>query len=257
MPVKKLIFAVVGFITLIALGIGGYFLAGVVSEQHEENMSSLEGFGSVVTPGAPAADDDGTTGLAPSIGEKKISTTDKIIISLSDEKNKLIGELTAARAQIEELEGQVALLTNYKENNERYSPRLMEEERGFAIKNMSEYLESTPEAEQFNSFQREVMVEQSANVYLDLVRRFHLNITDEDRDKLLKEYLPGYAFCFANDIGLVANSRQERSKLIQYFKTMDKSLLSKSILEDIDTINTPCLARLNNQVMPYFRADLR
>ncbi len=254
----KFVVAIIGVIALIVVGVGGYFLVIAINKTHKENMSSLEGFGSVVTPSGPSyGEESGQTALEPTLGVKKISTTDKIIISLSDEKNKLINELTVANEKIKDLESQIALLNNYKENNERYSPRLMDEERSFAIKNMSDYLEASEEAVQFTDFQRDVMIEQSANVYLHLVRRFHLNITDEDRDKLLSEYLPGYAFCFAQDIELVANSRQEKAKMLQYFKNNDKSLLAPSLLEDIETINDPCINRLNQQVLPYFRADLR
>lgn len=254
MTIPKPIFAIIGGILLIALAIGGYFLVIAIGKNHEENMSNLAGFGSMVTPGAESADNSGV--LAPTLGENKISTTDKIIISLSAEKNALVSELTEAEERIKNLEAEVALLTSYKATNERYAPRLMTEERDFAVKTLTEYLDATPEAEQFDDFQRNVMVQQSANVYIDVVRRFHLKISEGDRTKLIEEYLPAYAFCIGKDIGLVANSRQEQAKLLHYFKTKDGSKLSGEVFEDIELIEAPCLSRLNDQVLPFFRVDL-
>lgn len=254
MTIPKPIFAILGIVILIGLGIGGYFLVIAVNKTHEENMSSLAGFGSIVTPGTESVDNSGA--LTPTLGENKISTTDKIIISLSEEKNALASELMAAQEQITSLEAEIALLNNYKATNERYAPRLMTEERDFAVNTLTEYLDATPEAEQFSDFQLSAMIEQSANMYIDIVRRFHLKISEKDRRKLITDYLPTYAFCIGKDIGLVANSRSEQTRLLDYFKTKDSSLLANDIREDIATIEAPCLSRLNDQVLPYFRADL-
>lgn len=254
-----MIIGAVVLVLLVGLGIGGYFLVIKVDEVHDENVSNLAAFGSVVTPvRAPNYGEDGEqTGLAPTIGDPNLSATDKIIVSLSKEKQTLIKELSTAKARINELEDQVALLNTYKETNERYAPRLMTEERNYALKTMTEYLDGSDDATQFNQFQRDAMAQISANVYVDLVRRFHLNITDEQRKQLLSDYLPAYAFCVGKDIGFVANSRQEETRLLNYLKTGDKTVLADSLLNDVETINAPCLAALNERVLPFFRADLK
>lgn len=254
MTLPKPVLAIIGLILLAGLAIGGYFLSIAISKAHEENMSNLAGFGSIVTPGGESVDNSNV--LAPTLGEPKISTTDKIIISLTAEKNTLVAELDDALAQIKILEDEVALLNNYRETNERYAPRLMTEEREFAVKTLTGYLDSAPEAEQFDDFQRKVMIEQTANKYVDIVRRFSLQVSEEDRRKLMEEYLPAYAFCIGKDIGLVANTRLEQVKLLLYFKNKDSSTLSSEVYEDVQTIEAPCLSRLNDQVHPLFRTDL-
>lgn len=257
MNTKKIILIVVGVFLLIGLSIGAYFLAIEVDKVHENNMKGLEGFGSVVTPGTTKFEEDGQTGMAPSIGVTKVSTTDKIIISLSQEKEDLLDELEEANATIADLKRQVALLINYKETNERYAPRLMTEERDFALNTIAKYLESSKDAERFNQFQKDAMVQQSANMYLDLVRRFHLNITDGQREELLTSHLPAYAFCFGDSIGFVANTSKEETRLLKYLESLDKSLISENLQHDIESINIPCLSALNERVQKLFRSDLR
>lgn len=257
---KLLIIIGVALVLLIGGGIGGYFLFVKVDQVHEENTSSLETFGSFMTPGnsLPTEGPNGEKyGTSPTIGNPNISASDKIIVSLSQEKQALIKELGAAKARIQDLEAEVALLNNYKETNERYAPRLMREERNFAIKAMSEYLAGSDDASRFGRFQQDAMIQQSANVYVDLVRRFHLSITDEQRNTLLSNYLPAYAFCIGDNIPFVANNRREEQSLLEYLKTGDSTLLPPQLLTDVETINTPCLTTLNDKVLPLFRADLR
>lgn len=256
---RKLTFGAVGAVLLVALAIGGYFLAGTIEKVHEENVNSLASFGSVVTPASTNnyGEDGQEFGQAPTIGSTKISATDKVIIALSKEKQELIKELGQAKLEIEDLKQQVALLENYQQTNERYAPRLMGEERDFAVKSMTEYLEGSPDAARFTQFQKDAMVQQTANVYVDLVRRFHLNVTEKDRKKLMEDYLPTYAFCFGTDIAFVANTKREEGRLLSYLQTGDKTILPPKLLQDIEVVNTPCLADLNEQTNPLFRADLR
>ncbi|OMH36235.1 hypothetical protein [Motiliproteus sp. MSK22-1] len=253
---KKLILGAVGFILLIALGIGGYFLAVKVGQVHDENVDALAGFGSAVTPISRGADDtrsvttgvDGQLQIPSSIGEENLAATDKIIISLSKEKEALVSELAGYRKKVAKLEQEVALLQNYKDNNERFAPRLLKDERERAIKNLASFLEQSKDADRFTEFQKEAMALESANVYLDVLKQYQLSLKEEQKDLLLSQHLPPFAFCIGDSIGIVANDRREEAMLLKYFRTNDPSPLSPSLKEDIDTIKSPCIKDLNSRI---------
>ncbi|MEH6626664.1 MAG: hypothetical protein V7739_09475 [Motiliproteus sp.] len=239
---------------LSALGIGGYFLAIAVEDVHEENIESLADFGSIVTPGgAPAADGsstgvDGQQQLAPTFGEEKLSASDKIIISLSKEKELLVREMANLQRKIGKQTEEIALLTRYKDTNERFAPRMLHEEKERAIKELQSYLEDSKDAERFTGFQKEAMALDSANVYLTTLRKYQLVFDESQKDLLISTHLPAYAFCIGDSIGIIANSRTEEKKVLKYLRGDDNSTLSKLLMEDLQAIRSPCLHALNGRI---------
>ncbi|MCW8885620.1 MAG: hypothetical protein OQK12_10250 [Motiliproteus sp.] len=250
---KTLILASAGVVAAIVLGIGGYFLVGAMGEVHEENVGNLASFGSVVTPGASGIDGttvgvEGQEQVLPSIGEEKLSASDKIIISLSKEKESLVKELAQRKRKISQLELELSELQRYKDTNERFAPRLLSEEKELAISEMQKYLSESEDAERFNDFQKEAMALDSANTYLFTLRQYQLIFDEDQKQTLISKHLPAYAFCIGDSIGVVANNRGEESRLLNYFRTEDSNSISPQLQEDLNSIRTPCLRTLNERI---------
>ncbi len=250
---KTITLGAIGLVVLSVLGVGGYFLAIQIEEVHEQNVSDLAGFGSVVTPGT-ASDDGSTQGvdgqkqLAPTFGEEKMSASDKIIISLSKEKELLVKELADRQREINKLSGEIEQLRRYKETNERFAPRLLSEEKARAVEKLQVYLDESKDADRFNGFQKEAMALDSANTYLSTLRKYQLVFDDAQKDQLIDTHLPSYAFCVGESIGLIANSRSEEKQVISYLKGENERPLPSRLMEDLTSVRTPCLLALNERI---------
>ena len=106
--IKVIVLGGVALLLLIAVAVGGYFIFVGIDKQHKENVESLADFGTKVIPIKGAADTitvgvEGELQLPPDIGEKNLSPTEKIIISLSKEKEELAAELTIAKEKVSKL----------------------------------------------------------------------------------------------------------------------------------------------------------
>ncbi len=253
---KSVAFAAIGVVAVIGIAIGGYFLVLKVDEVHEENVDQLASFGSVVIPMSQQQQNpdgittgvDGQQQLPPTIGDKKLSASEKIIVSLSQEKEELVAELTSARNRIQSLETEVAMLRNYKDTNERFAPRLMEEERERAVSRLTEFLESSRDASRFSDFQKQAMAQDSANTYVKVLKQYNLSIKEEQKEKLLSQHLPPYAFCVGASLEFVANNRREEVQVLHFLRTSDTTALSISLQNDIDTIRSPCIKELDARI---------
>ncbi len=248
---------IVGTLTLAilsALGIGGYFLAIEIEEVHEQNVGDLAAFGSVVTPGTPTTDDGTSIGeggqvqLAPTFGEEKLSVSDKIIISLSKEKEELVKELATRQRKIEQQQEEIALLQRYQDTNERFAPRLLHEEKERAMKELLIYLNESEDASRFNTFQKEAMALDSANMYLTTLRKYQLVFDEPQKDQLISTHLPAYAFCFGDSVGIITNSRTEEKKVLKYLRGKDNPSLPKQLMDDLEAIRSPCIQSLNSRI---------
>ncbi len=250
---NKLLKILIGVAVAIALGVIGILLSSKMGEVHENNKSGLESFGQVMLPGRDPqiANDDGTPHVEPSIAEKKLSTSEKIILSLSKEKDELLQELAESRKLIRELEAELKNLREFKETSQKFGGLMtIEDERLYAIHSISSYLMEAKDAAGFSDFQREVMATAAARAYVDILQRFQIRIQKDEKLELMMNHLPAYAFCLGHNIVYVPNNGVEQRMLVEFFDTEDKmSKLPDKLEADLRTVQTPCLDELNERTI--------
>lgn len=251
--IKVIILTAIVLVLLLVAGVGGYFLFIGVEKQHEQNVEKLADFGTKVIPikGGAESVTIGTEGqlqLPPDIGDKNLSPTEKIIIALSRDKEQLALELTMAKERVERLESEVKALRAYRQENERFAPLPLNEERLRAIELLTDYFNSSPDAERFNRFQKDAMTLAAANAYLDILREYRLSFNEEQKDLIIHKHLPAYGFCFGDGIIFVPNSRGEEKTLLTFLNSGDETLLNSRLANDLDTVRSPCLKPLGERI---------
>ncbi len=246
--------------TLIAVGAllfsallmaGGYYTYTTLSQVHDENVDQLSEFGSKVTPLNQAHVTQGTQGQfqhPPSIMPEKLSEQERVIRALSEEKQRLLEELSAAQERVQLLEKELEQLAAYQKENERFAPRSMKEEAARAHDYLTNYLAARPEARRFSSFERRAMALGGSWIYRQMLVRYRLSFSETQKKRLLEEHLPAYTFCLGDGIPFVVNSQKERAALLDYFDSGDTARLSSTLREDLHTISSPCIEDLNNRV---------
>jgi len=250
---KVLILAAVALLLLVVVAVGGYFLFMGVEKQHQENVQKLSDFGTKVIPIKGAADavtvgTEGQLQLPPDIGEKNLSPTEKIIIALSKDKELLASELTAAKEKVARLEQEIIALRAYRKENERFAPLPLDEERLRAAEVLTEYFNTSTDADRFNSFQKEAMSLAAANAYRDILHEYRLSFDEQEKDLIITKHLPAYGFCFGDGIIFVPNSRSEERSLLAYLKNGDDARLNPRLTKDLETVQAPCLKPLSARI---------
>jgi len=73
-------------------------------------------------------------------------------------------------------------------------------------------------------------------------------LSEDKKQKVISDYLPGYAFCIGDGIEVAANSPAEERKLAGYFRTEDASILPEALYQDLSTVIEPCQLTLREQL---------
>ena len=253
MAPKTIILSAVSVVALIIIAIAGYFISIKVEEVHKENVESLAEFGSKVVPmshvpdGATFGLTDGQMQLPPSLQEKKLSPTEKVILSLSRDKDLLLVEVAELKDKLDAQTNVLGELRDYKAENERFAPERLTEERIRAQGLLKEYFDNSSDVSEFSTFQQQAMNLASANLFTEIVRQYGLILYDDVKDKMI-QLLPGYGLCLGEGLPFVTNSRGEEIQLLKALADGDMSSLGGSLAEDYDSIHTPCLKQLNREV---------
>lgn len=252
---KFLIATVASLVLVIGLGVGGYYLSIRVGEMHEENVGNLADFGTKVIPIRQGADansvttnTEGQVQLPPTMPDEKLSPTERVIISLSQQKEKLLEELAAANRQVSELETELALAKSYLEQSTRFAPPPLEEERNQVANQIRAFLDTSSDARRFNDFQKDAMTAASASTYLDLLRQYRLAFGQTEKELIINQHLPVFAFCLGDSVQHVVNNRSEQRMLLAFLRDNDPSRIEKKLLKDLDSIKKPCLKLLSERV---------
>lgn len=225
------------------LGTGAYFSYQSMQTQHEENLKDLERFGFTITPNSPYTESIGELGakqLPATFAESDLTPTQKVIYGLMRDKERLLDENRQLKEKLEALEQQVGALETYRQENERFAPRTFEEEVAGVEKDMKAYLDRLPEAGRFSDRQIEMMSAASAREYRRFVTENRLMTGEFDRNAIVNEHLPGFAFCIGDAAPLAVNSSEEERMLVQYLKTNDPSPLSQALRQDLQRVMEPC-----------------
>ena len=255
MSPKTIVFGILALIGISALGIGGYFAFIEIDEVHQQNVQDLAGFGSNVVPRSMRDDSDGVTRglsdgniqLPPSIKEKKLSPTEKVILSLSRDKDELQIDYIEMKQQLEHQAERLQELRAYKAENERFAPQQLIQERLSAEQRLKKLFDNIAEISEFNLFQRHAMELASANLYTDIVRQHQLILNDEARDELIK-IIPQFGLCFGEGLRFVSNNREEEQLVIKALSSNDLTLITGGLEADFNRTHTPCLKRLNREI---------
>ncbi len=258
MNTKKII--MIGVIVPIVLALlsgGGYLIYNEMQGQHAQNLKDLEKFGFTVLPTNTHSESTGELGvkqLPATFAEDKLTPTQKVIRGLMDDNEQLIEEQRALNEQIESLKQEVAALQNYKKLNEHFAPLTIIEEVAAVERQLKKLLLDMPDARRFSNLQIEAMSASAGNEYKKFIGGKRLILSDNERELLVKDYMPEFSFCVGDGIEIAANSPREERLITTYFRKQDESLLPLNLKADLDTVIKPCqtalYARLSNYDKP-------
>lgn len=231
-----------GPVLVILIAVVGYFLYTSLTAQHAENVEKVEGFGELVMPASDAIDlnDPASAKLAPSIGRKNLTPTQRVIFTLKEERVHLLEEAIMMRQEIMDLKAQVAELESYKRTNERYAPHTFNEEVSTVHTRSKQLLATLEESKRFTRRQLTGMAAASAKEYRRFLTMHKLVLEPEQIDVIVNDHLPPYAYCIGDGIDVAANNRSEEALLVEYFKTDKTDLMSNRLKSDLKAIVPPC-----------------
>lgn len=230
-------------VVVIALLAGGFMVFQRMQAQHAENEKELERFGYEMVASARSIETVGELGvkqLPPTFDEDKLTPTQKVIKSLVRDKDALIGENQVLQSEIEKLQQQIAELEEYKQLNERFAPEKLDEELRSVERQLKAFLIRSPDAERFSTLQIEIMSAAGAAEYKAYITRNRLMMSADQKEKVISDFLPGYAFCVGDAVEVAANSRSEERQLAAFFRTDDASKLPEALFQDLSTVLEPC-----------------
>lgn len=258
MNTKKIIMiSVIVPIVLALLSGGGYLIYNEMQGQHAQNLKDLEKFGFTVLPTNTHSESTGELGvkqLPATFTEDKLTPTQKVIRGLMDDNEQLIEEQRGLNSQIESLKEEIAALQNYKKLNEHFAPLTIAEEVSAVERQLKKLLLDMPDARRFSNLQIEAMSASAGNEYKKFIGGKRLILSDNERELLVKDYMPEFSFCVGDGIEIAANSPREERLITTYFRKQDESLLPLNLKADLDTVIKPCqtalYARLSNYDKP-------
>ncbi|MDO6561808.1 hypothetical protein Q4488_00275 [Amphritea sp. 1_MG-2023] len=245
MPLSKLkLTLLIGVpLLLIVAALTGYIIYTAVSAQQAENREKVENFGELIIP-LDSTLSQSATNLNPTINQEGLSPTQRIIMTLKDERSKLIEEAVSMREEISSLQAQVADLNRYKLTNERYAPHTFNEEVSTVHTRMKQILASQEESKRFTYTQLKGMAAAAAQEYRRYLTMHKLLLDKNDIDTVVNNHLPVYAYCIGDGMDIAANNRIEEQQVVEYFKTSRTDLMSARLKSDLKAILKPCQALL-------------
>lgn len=238
-------------IVLIGLAGGGFMIYQKMDAQHKANKKELERFGYEMVATNRSFESTGELGtkqLPPTFDEDKLTPTQKVIKSLMRDKDNLFTENDDLEAEIKRLRKKVAELEEYKALNERFAPLKLEDELRQVERQLKAFLIRSPDAERFSTIQIEIMSAAGAAEYKAYITRNSLMLSEDKKQKVITEFLPGYAFCVGDGVDIAANSRSEEQLLATFFRTDEASVLPEALYQDLSNVLTPCQATVREQL---------
>lgn len=233
-----------GPVLVILIAVAGYFIYSGLSAQHAENAEKVGGFGALIMPATETIDpnDPASVKLAPSIGRKNLTPTQRVIATLKDERVQLLEEAIMMQQEIMDLKSQVADLENYKRTNERYAPHTFNEEVSTVHTRSKQLLATLDESKRFTRRQLTGMAAASAKEYRRFLTIHKLALEPEQIDVIVNDHLPPFAYCIGDGIDVAANNSREETLLVEYFKTDKTELMNNRLKSDLKAIVSPCQA---------------
>ncbi|MDO6452562.1 hypothetical protein Q4490_03195 [Neptunomonas phycophila] len=237
---------VIGIITLLAIviaAIAGYFAYTNITQQTAINAKELEQFGYQMVASSRSFESTGELGekqIPSTFDEGKIPPTQKVIRGLLNDKDTLIQNNEALQQEIESLKARIADLEEYKQLNEHFAPNRLADELNEVERRVKAFLIRSSDAERFSTLQIEIMAAASAAEYKAYITRNRLMLSADQKQQVISDYLPAYAFCVGDGVDIAANSPQEERLLATYFRTDDGSILPQALAQDLSSVVAPC-----------------
>ncbi len=255
MQTKKIItFVIVVPLILAVLGIGGFLAYNEMQGQHEQNLKDLEKFGFTVLPTSTYTESTGELGeiqVPSTFTEEKLTPTQKVIKGLMADKEALLEEQKSLNQQIDDLKAEIATLEEYKKLNEHFAPLTIAEEVASVEKQLKRLLVDMPDARRFSNLQIEAMSAASGNEYKKFIGGKRLILSDIEREALVEQYFPEFAFCIGDGIEIAANSPREERLITSFFRRPADSPLTINLKADLDVVIKPCQSALYARLAEY------
>lgn len=251
---KIIIFGVLTPLILAALAGGGFFIYNKMKGQHAQNLQDLQKFGFTVLPTNTHSESTGELGvkqLPSTFNENKLTPTQKVIRGLMDDNEQLIEEQQALNNKISALKEEIAALQNYKKLNEHFAPLTIIEEVAAVERQLKKLLLDMPDARRFSNLQIEAMSASAGNEYKKFIGGKRLILSDNEREALVTDYMPEFAFCVGDGIEIAANSPREERIITTYFRKQNDDILPINLKTDLDTVVKPCQTALYARLANY------
>ncbi|WP_420555281.1 hypothetical protein [Neptuniibacter marinus] len=251
---KSIVLIILIPLILAALAGGGFLMYNQMQGQHAENLKDLEKFGFTVLPTSTHSETIGELGakqLPSTFYESKATPTQKVIKGLMADNEQLIEEQKELRAEIETLQEKIASLQTYKELNEHFAPLSMAEEITAVERQLKRLLLDMPDARRFSNLKIEAMSAAAGHEYKKFIGAKRLILAENEREMLIRDYMPEFAFCVGDGIDIAANSPREERLITIFFRKQDPTVLPSNLKADLDTVVKPCQTALYERLSNY------
>ncbi|WP_020679724.1 hypothetical protein [Marinobacterium rhizophilum] len=237
-------------VLIIALATGGYLSYRNIQAQHASTLQELAQLGYY-----PASEDSATPHQAPSSEQIKArmqsstpTPVQQLIYNLTEEKERLAHANQELQTQLNAAQAQIQSLQEYRQLNEYFAPKTFDQKISQVESELKTYLRRLPEADRFSDAQIDIMAIASAQEYRRYAQQNRLMLDQAEHDRIMNDYLPGFAFCTGDAAEVAANNAQEEHMLAQYLRTNDSSLLSAALRQDLLSVIKPCQLALRTSL---------
>ena len=240
---KGLVIGLIALVAVTGVSIGGYFAYDSITQQTAKNAKELEQFGYemvATTRSFETTGELGTKQVPSTFDEGKVPPTQKVIRGLLNDKDSLLQDNQALLDEINKLNARIADLEEYKQLNEHFAPDRLKDELNEVERRIKAFLIRSADAERFSTLQIEIMAAASAAEYKAYITRNRLMLSADQKQLVISDFLPAYAFCVGDGVDIAANSPQEERLLATYFRTDDGSLLTQALAQDLSSVVAPC-----------------
>ncbi|UTW13617.1 hypothetical protein [Marinobacterium rhizophilum] len=250
-PSRQMLLLSGASVLIAALATGGYFSYRSIQSQNANTLRELEQLG--YPPGARPGNIEAN--LAPTSEQLKArmqgstpTPVQQLIYNLTQENEKLAQTNLALQAQLDAAQTQIESLQEYRQLNEYFAPKNFEQKITQVEDDLKSYLRRLPEADRFSDLRIDIMAIASAQEYRRFAQQNRLMLDQAERDRIINDFLPGYAFCTGDAVEVAANNALEERMLAQYLRTNDTSLLSTALRQDLLAVLKPCQLALRQSL---------
>jgi hypothetical protein len=249
-PSRQILILTGASVLIAALASGGYFTYRKIQSQHASTQLELEqlGYFSAGTPGTGPNQAPSSEQLKARMQSSTPTPVQQLIYNLTEEKEKLTLANQTLQAQLDSAQEQVKSLQEYRQLNEYFAPKNFDQKISQVETDLRSYLRRLPDADRFSDLQIDIMAIASALEYRRFAQQNRLMLDQAEHDRIMNDYLPGYAFCTGDAVEVAANSSHEERMLAQYLRTNDRSLLSTALRQDLLTVIKPCQLALRQSL---------
>lgn len=246
-----LILVIIVPVLIIAISLAVFFFYRSMNEQSAADTELLHKFGFAMSDNDPYSESKGMLGanqIPPTFPGEKLSPVEKVIRGLMEDKDRLINENQRLEDRIESLQAHVDQLEDYKRINEHFAPDTLNQELNHVRQQLKSDISRMSEFSNFSSLRLTIATEAGVNEYRRYIEQNRLILADEDRGRIVDEYLPTYAFCVAKAVDIAANSRAEENKIYSWMRDPKAYTLQSPLKDDVETLLPPCQLELRQKL---------